>query len=152
LSRSRATAGVLPQGPAAYPISLIGRGKPLERTDPGDIAFNAEDVIGSGDLVAGQMDQHQRRGFRVMRDMTETTDAFGHVRFLGGTLEYIDIIPSVLKQELNWTEVTRRQVLGYLRDKGLMKNHKEGEFTWPRLIDGRRQSVFRIKGEFFSRD
>ena len=55
-----------------------------------------------------------RRGFRVMSGVRDGIDG----KPAGGTLENVDFFPSVLRQSMNWSEVTRRGVLGSLRDQG----------------------------------
>lgn len=57
-----------------------------------------------------------RRGFRVMSGMRDGIDG----KPVGGTLEYVDFLPSVLRQNMNWSEVTRRGVLGSLRELGFL--------------------------------
>ena len=86
-----------------------------------------------------------RRGFRVMSGMRDDIDG----KPMGGTLEYVDFFPSVLRQNMNWSEVTRRGVLGSLRDHGLLIVSKKDELTYTRRVDGRSASVYRVKASFF---
>ena len=86
-----------------------------------------------------------RRGFRIMSGMRDGIDG----KPVGGTLEYVDFLPSVLRQNMNWSEVTRRGVLGSLRDQKLLIVSKLDEFTYTRRVDGRPASVHRVKATFF---
>jgi hypothetical protein len=68
---------------------------------------------------------------------------------VGGTLEYVDFFPSVLRQNMNWSEVTRRGIFGSLRDQGLLIVSKKDELTYTRRVDGRPTGVHRVKASFF---
>jgi hypothetical protein len=85
-----------------------------------------------------------RCGFKVMSGMRAGFDG----KLAGGTLEFIDFLPSVLRQRLNWTEVTRLSVLRALRDQKLLIVSKSGELT-TRRVDGRTTGVYRVKASFF---
>jgi putative DNA primase/helicase len=89
-----------------------------------------------------------RRGFRVMSGMRNGIDG----KPLGGMLEYVDFLPAVLRQNMNWSEVTRRGVLHSLRDQKLLVVSKSGEFTYTRRVDGRIANVHRVVASFFGEE
>ena len=111
--------------PAAFPIT--SRDETIEKDLP------------------DQPETTARRGFRIMSGMRDGIDG----KPVGGTLEYVDFLPSVLRQNMNWSEVTRRAVLGSLRDQKLLIASKLDEFTYTRRVDGRPASVHRVKATFF---
>jgi putative DNA primase/helicase len=89
-----------------------------------------------------------RRGFRVMSGMRNGIDG----KPVGGTLEYVDFFPSVLRHNMNWSEVTRRGVLHSLRDHKLLVVSRSDEFTYTRRVDGRIANVHRVKASFFGEE
>jgi putative DNA primase/helicase len=89
-----------------------------------------------------------RRGFRVLSGMRDGFDG----KPVGGALEYVDFLPSVLRQTMNWSEVTRRGVFGSLHDQGLLIVSKKDELTYTRRVDGRPASVHRVKASFFGEE
>jgi putative DNA primase/helicase len=86
-----------------------------------------------------------QRGFKVMSGMRACPDG----EPAGGMIEYVDFVPAVLRQSMNWSEVTRRGVLRSLREQGLLIVSKKDELTYTRRIDGRTASVYRVKASFF---
>ena len=86
-----------------------------------------------------------RCGFKVMSGMRAGFDG----KLAGGTFEFIDFLPSVLRQRMNWTEVTRLSVLRALRDQKLLIVSKSDELTYTRRVDGRTTGVYRVKASFF---
>jgi putative DNA primase/helicase len=95
--------------------------------------------------LPNQLQSTARRGFRVMSGMKDTGDS----NSVSGTLEYVDLLPSVLRQSMNWSEVTRRGVLRSLREQGLLMVSKKDELTYTRRVEGRPASVYRVKASFF---
>jgi putative DNA primase/helicase len=89
-----------------------------------------------------------RRGFRVMSGMRNGIDG----KPGGGMLEYVDFLPAVLRQNMNWSEVTRRGVLHSLRDQKLLVVSRSDEFTYTRRVDGRVANVHRVKASFFGEE
>jgi putative DNA primase/helicase len=111
--------------PAAFPIT--SRDETTERDLPSQTQTTA------------------RRGFRVMSGMRDGSNG----EPAGGVIEYVDFIPAVLRQAMNWSEVTRRGVLRSLREQGLLTVTKKDELTYTRRIDGRAAGVHRVKASFF---
>jgi putative DNA primase/helicase len=89
-----------------------------------------------------------RRGFRVMSGMRNGIDG----KPGGGMLEYVDFLPAVLRQNMNWSEVTRRGILHSLRDQKLLVVSRSDEFTYTRRVDGRIANVHRVKASFFGEE
>jgi putative DNA primase/helicase len=132
---SQLRAFYLGAAPGAFPITVRN-------------GLEEEDEQGHSETVG-------RCGFMVMsgRVKSRFTDRNGverDGRFEGGTLEYVDFIPSVLRQKMNWTEVTRRGALNVLKNQEfLITGTKNGQLTFTRRVDGRLMDVHRVKGKFF---
>ena len=92
--------------------------------------------------------QTTARRFRVMSGMRNGIDG----KPGGGMLEYVDFLPAVLRQNMNWSEVTRRGVLHSLRDQKLLVVSRSDEFTYTRRVDGRIANVHRVTASFFGEE
>jgi hypothetical protein len=88
------------------------------------------------------LDPHKRVGFRTMSAPSPGFD--------NGVLEYVDILPGPLMNELGWTSVTQRAVFAHLREKSFLKVNKPDELKSRRTIGGQSYSVYRVEGVFFS--
>jgi hypothetical protein len=126
------------ESPASFSITEIGSSKTMH----GQSGPDESDLEGQRDLMS-------RRGFRVMSGGTTTTDRFGDTHSENGVLQYVDLIPPVLKKHMTWTEATRREVLCTLRDRGPLETSKKDELTHTRKVDEQFLNVIRIKAGFF---